>query len=296
MRLGMLFDRFDFPGGAPGTAAALRRIAMSAEAAGVHSLWINDHFQQIPMFGDPKDPVLEAYTTLGFLAAVTQRVQLGTLTTGGHHRHPGVLLKIVTTLDVMSNGRAWLGIGPAWNEREQAALGIPVYDWPERFARLEELLQVVHRVWDGDPSPFEGKHYRLDAPFVSPAPLRRPPILVGGAHERRVFPLVARYADACNLFEDGGIALLRMKLGVLRRHCDEIGRDFATLGKTSFGRLRLRRTGSGAAEGQSVAEAVERFAVLAAEGIDTAIVALADDGEPATFELLAEVVDEIAPL
>ncbi len=293
MRLGLLFDRFDWPGGPAAWGRTLRRMAGEAEQAGVASIWVNDHFLQIPLFGAVTDPVLESYTTLAYLAAATERVELGTLTTGGHHRHPGPLLKIVTTLDVLSGGRAWLGVGPAWNEREQHALGIPAYDWPERFERLEELLRITHQVFDGDRRPFDGKHHRLAEPIFSPAPLRRPPILVGGAHERRVFPLVARYADACNIFEAGGLPMMRLKLDVLRRRCDEVGRDFGGLRKTSFGPLRLTRSGTG--DSQTVAAAAERFGALAAEGFELAIVALADPADPAAFELVAELVDALPP-
>jgi F420-dependent oxidoreductase-like protein len=293
VRIGLLLDRFDWPGGAATYGATLRRIADAAEQAGVASVWVNDHFLQIPLFGAETDPVLESYTTLAYLAAATRRVELGTLTTGGHYRYPGPLLKIVTTLDVLSGGRAWFGVGPAWNDREQQALGIPTYSWPERFARLEELLRFTHQVWDGDRSPFCGEHYRIDDPILSPAPLRRPPILVGGAHERRVFPLVARYADACNLFETGGLAMLRLKLDLLRRHCEEVGRDFGTLRKTSFGPLHLSRSGSDGA--QTVAAATDRFAALAAAGFDLAIVALADPTDPAEFDLLAELIDVLSP-
>lgn len=294
MRLGLLIDRFGWPGGAPEAAATLRAIARDAEQAGVASIWLNDHFLQIPLFGEPDDPVLESYTTLGFLAAATERVELGTLTTGGHHRHPGPLLKIVSTLDVLSGGRAWLGVGPAWHEAEQRAMGIPTYGWPERFERLAELLALVHQAWRGDPGPFRGRHYRLDGPVLSPPPLRRPPILVGGAHERRVFPLVARYADACNLFEAGGLPMLRLKLSMLRRRCEEAGRDFDRLRKTSFGTLRLDR--SGARGGQTVAAATERFAALGSEGFELAIVALAEPTAPGTFPLLAELVEALAPV
>ncbi|MDO3702934.1 LLM class flavin-dependent oxidoreductase [Micromonospora sp. C28SCA-DRY-2] len=294
MRIGLLLDRFDWPGGPAAQGPTLRRIAVEAERAGVASIWINDHFLQIPLFGEVTDPILESWTVLAHLAAVTRRVELGTLTTGGHHRHPGPLLKIVTTLDVLSGGRAWLGVGPAWNEREQLALGIPTYSWPERFARLEELLQVAHRAFAGDRSPYAGEHLRLAEPIFSPPPLRRPPILVGGAHERRVFPLVARYADACNLFEAGGLPMLRLKLDLLRRRCEEIGRDFATLRRTSFGPLHLTRTGAG--DSQTVPAALERFATLAGEGFELAIVALADPLDPAAFELLAELVEALAPV
>jgi F420-dependent oxidoreductase-like protein len=286
MKIGMLLERFDWPGGPSAMGPTLARIAREAEQAGVCSLWVNDHFFQIPMFGEVADPVLESYTTLAYVAAATQRLELGTLTTGGHHRYPGPLLKIVVTLDVLSGGRAWFGVGPAWNEREQRGLGIPVIPWPQRFERLDELLRLTHHVWDGDTGPFEGKHYRLDEPLFSPRPVRRPPILVGGSHERRVFPLVARYADACSLFDSGGGELVAFKLNILRRCCDEVGRDFAELVKTTFGTLSL----------SSVPAAVEHFRALSELGIDMAIVALDDVTNPSSMDRLADVVSAVSAM
>jgi alkanesulfonate monooxygenase SsuD/methylene tetrahydromethanopterin reductase-like flavin-dependent oxidoreductase (luciferase family) len=266
----------------------LTRIAGDAEQAGAASLWLNDHFFQIPTSGAADDPVLEAYTTLAYLACATQRLELGTLTTGGHHRYPGPLLKAVVTVDVLSGGRFWFGIGPAWYEREQRGLGIPVLSWAERFARLEELLRLVHQVFSGDKRAFGGQHYVLEEPVFHPPPIRRPPLLVGGAHERRLFPLVARYADACSLFEDGGdTAALRFKLGVLRDRCTEVGRDFADLTRTTYGPLRLPNPGS-------VGEAVERFHRLAGEGIDLAVVALDGITEPRRFDRFADVIAAVA--
>lgn len=292
MEIGLLIGSFTWRGGAPAIRHVLARIARDAEQAGVSSIWLNDHFLQIPAFGKPEDPVLEAYTGLAFLAGVTERVELGTLTTGATHRHPGPLLKMVTTLDVLSGGRFWFGVGPPWYVDEQRAMGIPVLEWPERFARLEELLRLARQVWAGDDSPYAGEHYQLARPLFSPPPLRPPPILVGGAHERRLLPLVARYADACNFFEDGGVDLLRLKLSLLAKRCAEIGRPFEEIRKTSFGTLRLSRTGHGPA--QTVAEAVERFHRLAELGVSLAIVDLADADQPDAFELLADVVTAVA--
>lgn len=289
MRIGILVDRFDWPGGRAAVPATLASVCAAAEQAGVASLWLNDHFLQIPTSGPVDDPTLEAYTTLGFLACATRRLELGTLTTGGHHRHPGPLLKAVITLDLLSGGRTWFGVGPAWYEREQRAMAIPVPPWQERFARLEELLRLARQVFAGDSRAFRGTHYVLEEPLFRPPPLRPPPILVGGAHERRLFPLVARYADACSLFEDGGdLKPLRYKLGVLRERCAEVGRDPAGLTRTTYGPLRLSRTGEDGT--QTVAEAVERFHRLAEEGIDMAVVVPEGLTQPDFFDLLADVI------
>lgn len=270
MRVGVFVGRFAGP---TRLGPSLARLARQAEAAGASSLWVNDHFWQIPMFGERRDPVPESYTTLGFLAGSTTTIQLGTLTTGATYRHPAVLLAAVATLHRLSNGRAWLGIGPPWNEEEQRGLGIPVRSWPERFDALADVLRTARRHW-----PDAG----------------RPPILVGGAHERRVLRLVAEFGDACNLFEDGGPKLMRLKLDMLRRNCDVTGRSFEDIVRTSFGTIRLtRRPEPG---GQTVADAVARFTALAELGIDHAIVSPADAGDPAGYELLADVIAEVAPV
>jgi F420-dependent oxidoreductase-like protein len=181
--------------------------------------------------------MLEAYATLSFAAGQTGRIELGALVTGVTPRHPGVLVKTVTTLDVLSGGRAWLGIGAAWNEEESRGLGIPFPPMAERFERLEETLRIAHRMWAGDREPFQGRHYRLEQPLNVPNALRRPhpPILVGGSGERKTLRLVARYGDACNLFEFGGLEALRHKLEVLRGHCAAEGRPYDEIQKTTFG-------------------------------------------------------------
>jgi F420-dependent oxidoreductase-like protein len=200
-----------------------------------------DHFWQIGHNGPPEDPLLECYTVLPFLAAITRRVQIGASVTGVSYRHPGVLLKAVTSLDVLSGGRAWLGIGAAWNAAEAAGLGIPFPPLRTRFRQLEETLQIAQRMWSGDESPFDGELYQLERPLNSPGPIRRPPILIGGGGERKTLRLVAEYADACNLFDlgdeyigdlGGGIDTIRHKLDVLRRHCDDVGRDYDEIVKT----------------------------------------------------------------
>lgn len=213
----------------------LRDIAQAAEEAGFDSLWVMDHFFQIPMIGDAHLEMHESYTTLGYLAALTERMTLGTLVTGATYRHPGILVKQVTTLDVLSAGRAWFAIGGAWFEREHLGLGVPFHTMRDRFERLEEALQIAIQMWSDEDGPFKGKHFVLDETICSPRPIAqpRPPIMVGGSGERKTLKLVAKYADACNItaFPDD----LRHKLAVLERHCDEVGRKYDDIERTRLG-------------------------------------------------------------
>jgi F420-dependent oxidoreductase-like protein len=212
----------------------LARTGRAAEAAGVSTLSLMDHYFQMDQTAPAEDPMLEGYTTLGFLAANTETVRLSLLVTGVSYRLPGLLAKIVTTLDVLSGGRAQLGIGAAWYEREHKGLGVPFLPVPERFERLEETLQICLQMWDPDANgPYEGRHFRLAETLCSPAPLTQPhpPILIGGGGEKRTLRLVAGYADACNLFAASPDDVAH-KLDVLARHCDDIGRDPTTIRKT----------------------------------------------------------------
>ena len=249
-------------------------IAHEAEAAGFASLWVMDHFLQLPEdtgWGGPEEAMLEAYATLGFLASATSRIRLGALVGGVHFRHPGLLVKTVTTLDVLSGGRAYFGIGAGWYGREAAGLGVP---WPsraERFERLEETLRIAHGMWSDDTVPFEGRHYQLAEPFGRPGPLSRPhpPIIIGGGGERKTLRLVAQYADACNiLVPDPGES--RAKLEVLRRHCEELGRPYEAIEKTSLIEVDLRPGGDGAAG------AVASIQAQVDEGIEHVIVNMPD--------------------
>jgi F420-dependent oxidoreductase-like protein len=234
MRIGVHLVKFDFDGGPAAIGPTVAAFGAAAEEAGLDNLSLMDHYLQLEFMGPPDGQMLEGYTTLGFLAAHTSTVDLQLLVTGVTYRHPGLLAKIVTTLDVLSEGRAVLGLGAAWYEQEHLALGVPFPPVAERFERLEETLQVVHRMFDGDRTPYEGKHYRLGGPVNSPAPVRRPPIMIGGGGERKTLRLVAKYADACNLFAnaDGGPAAVRQKLDVLRRHCEAEGTDYDAIAKT----------------------------------------------------------------
>jgi F420-dependent oxidoreductase-like protein len=289
MRIGLSVSSFTWPGGPAQIGSTFGRIARNAEQAGLHSLWVMDHFFQIPVFGPIDHDMLEAYATLSFAAGQTERIELGALVTGVTPRHPGVLVKTVTTLDVLSGGRAWLGIGAAWNEQESRGLGIPFPPLAERFERLEETLRIVGQMWAGDRRPFEGRHYRLEQPLNVPNALRRPhpPILVGGSGERKTLRLVARHGDACNLFEIAGLEALRHKLEVLRGHCAAEGRRYEDIQKTTFGTVD---------QDESAGQLVERFGRLAEVGVDLAIVELPDQGRGGSMERLAEAVEAASQL
>lgn len=237
MDLGVHLVRFDLPGGPATLGEVLGAAGRAAEDAGLRNLSCMDHYLQLEMLGGPSQPMLEGYTTLAFLAAHTRSVELQLLVTGVTYRHPGLLAKIVTTLDVLSGGRAMLGLGAAWYEREHRALGVPFPALAERFERLEETLRIVHQMWSEHDGPFDGRHYRLAETVNVPQPLRRPhpPIMVGGSGERKTLRLVAEYADACNLFANpaqGGAPAVAAKLAVLNEHCERIGRDPKEIRKT----------------------------------------------------------------
>ncbi len=287
MRMGLAVTRFDWPGAPGSIGPTFGRIARGAEEAGFGSLWLMDHFFQIPLFGPPEQEMLEAYSALAFAAGQTERIELGTLVTGVTHRHPGVLLKTATTLDVLSGGRAWFGIGAAGYEEDHAGLGIPLPKTSERFERLEETLRIAHRMWAGGGEPFEGEHYRLGRLLNSPNSVKRPhpPVLVGGGGEKKTLRLVAKYADACNLFDAFGAGFVREKLSVLRGHCEAEGRAYGEVEKTTYGRLSLSRNGEGDTE--TPEQAVERYHALAEEGVDHTIVTLADSHEEGAFDLVA---------
>jgi F420-dependent oxidoreductase-like protein len=236
MELGIHFVNFTLAGQPESLAPTLRATAKAAEESGCTTFTMMDHWFQMEQFSRSEDPMLEGYTSLGFLAGQTQRMTLGLLVTGVTYRHPGLLAKIVTTLDVLSEGRAQLGIGAAWYEREHEGLGVPFPSVSERFERLEETLQICHQMWSDDDGPYRGRHYQLAETICSPRPVRqpRPKILVGGSGERKTLKLVAQYADACNLFAPDP-EVVAQKLEVLARHCDAESRDPATIRKTILG-------------------------------------------------------------
>jgi len=233
MRLGLHYWNYSSPPEPGMIAPTLMETARIAEQAGVASITVMDHFFQIELAGSPDEPMLEGYTTLGYVAAQTERMRLGLLVTGVMYRYPGVLAKIVTTLDVLSGGRARLGLGASWYEREQRALGVPVVAVAERFERLEETLQICMQMWSDNNGPYQGRHYQLAETLCVPPPISRPrpPILIGGGGEKKTLRLVARYADACNVFGTSP-ADVAHKLDVLREHCAAENRDYDSIEKT----------------------------------------------------------------
>ena len=233
MELGIHFANFTLPGGPEAIGPILSNTARAAEDGGCAAFTLMDHYFQMEEFADRHEPMLEGYTALGFLAGRTEKMTLGLLVTGVTYRHPGLLAKIIATLDVVSGGRAQLGIGAAWYEREHLGLGVPFPPLSERFERLEEALQICHQMWSDDEGPFVGTHYQLQETICSPRPVQRPRprILVGGSGEQKTLRLVARYADACNLFA-AEPAEVAHKLEVLDRHCADEQRDPATITRT----------------------------------------------------------------
>jgi F420-dependent oxidoreductase-like protein len=253
MKVGVHVVSFTLPGGPAAIGQTLAEVGRAAEDAGVVNLSVMDHYLQLSgVMGGADEPMLEGYTTLGYLAAHTRAAELQVLVTGVTYRHPGLLAKIVSTLDVLSGGRAALGIGAAWYEREHAALGVPFPPVAERFERLEETLQIVHQMWSDDNGPYQGKHYRLAETLNSPQPLKRPhpPIMIGGSGEKKTLRLVARYGDACNIFADprGGPGAIRAKLDVLREHCGREGTDYDRIRKTILHVAPLEPTTEGGSE------------------------------------------------
>lgn len=237
MNVGIHIVSFTLPGGPAAIGPTLTEVARAAEEAGATNLSLMDHYLQLGgSIGSAEEPMLEGYTTLGYLAASTSTVELQLLVTGVTYRHPGLLAKIVSTLDVLSGGRAMLGVGAAWYEREHQALGVPFPRLAERFERLEETVQIVHQMWSDDVGPYTGKHYQLGATINSPQPLSRPhpPIMIGGGGETKTLRLVAKYANATNLFAGphAGPEVVRAKLEVLRGHCAREGTDYDRIRKT----------------------------------------------------------------
>jgi F420-dependent oxidoreductase-like protein len=236
MKLGIHFVNFTLPGGPAALADTLAATARAAEDGGCTTFTLMDHWFQMESFATSQDPMLEGYTSLGYLAGLTSQMTLGLMVTGVTYRHPGLLAKIVTTVDVLSGGRAQLGIGAAWYEREHLGLGVPFPPISERFERLEETLQICHQMWSDDDGPYTGRHYQLAETICSPRPVQqpRPRILVGGSGERKTLRLVALYADACNLFAPDP-EVVAHKLEVLDRHCEAEGRDPAAIQRTILG-------------------------------------------------------------
>jgi F420-dependent oxidoreductase-like protein len=282
MRISVSVTDFSWPTEAAPLASQLAYVARAADDAGLDTLWVADHLLQADPNSTPDAPMLEAYTTLGFLAAHTTRLKLGTMVTAATFRPPALLVKAVTTLDVLSGGRAWLGLGAGYAGDEARAMGLPLPPTAERFERLEETLQIAMQMWEGDTTPFHGAHYRLEEPLSSPPPLTRPHprILIGGMGERRTLRLVARYGDACNLFDvpDGG-ETIRRKLDVLARHCEDVGRDPERIETTLSSRL---------APGETAEAFAERCAGLGALGIDHVVLITTGPWSGADLDTLSD--------
>jgi F420-dependent oxidoreductase-like protein len=294
MRLALHLTRFNWPEGDAGIGPRVVEIVKRAEAAGFDGFWPMDHLYQIGLNGPPDEPMLEGYTLLAFAAGITTRIKLGLLVTGVTYRHPGMLVKTVSTLDVLSGGRACLGIGAAWNEREHLGLGVPFPPLAERFERLQETLQIVRQMWDGGVEPFNGKHYQLTETLCRPLPLQQPhpPIMVGGGGERKTLRLVATYADACNLFATPEVA---HKIEVLKAHCQDVGRPYEEITKTVSVRLAVSRDGGHGTN--SPAETIDQLGRLAGLGFDQAIIMLPEPLSASVIDLLGErIVPEAAKL
>ena len=297
MRIGLQVNRFDWPGGAAAIGTTLARVARTADEAGFDSIWVMDHFFQIRGLGPAEDPMLEGWTTLGFIAAHTRRARLGMMVGGVHHRLPGLWVKAATTLDVLSGGRAWLGIGAAWNEEESTGLGFPMPPLGSRFEMLEETLRVARAMWTGErgsEEAFSGRHYRATRLLNSPQSISRPrvPILVGGGGEQKTLRLVAQYADAANVFGDPD--RLRQKYAVLHEWCRRVGRPFAEIERTT---LQMARLGDGEGGTESAAAIVDRFGALAEAGAQHVIVEIGSDGhDPAVLERWGELIPRLRGL
>ena len=292
MKIGLQISRFNWPGGTPAIGPTLARIARSADDAGFDSLWVMDHFFQIRGLGPAEDPMLEGWTTLGFMAANTSRARLGLMVGGIHYRLPGLWVKATTTLDVLSGGRAWLGIGAAWNQAESDALGFPMPPLGTRFEMLEETLRICHSMWQGErgsEKAFEGSHYQASRLLNSPQAISKPHprILIGGGGEQKTLRLVAKYADASNIF--GGPDQLTHKFGVLRERCAEVGRPFAEIERTNLQSVDLER--------EDPAHAIARFRALAAVGVQHVIFSVANVCDIRNIETLGrEVIPSVHDL
>ena len=281
MKLGLQIPSFTWPGGPEAIGPTLARVAAQADEVGFDSIWVMDHFFQIRSVGQAEEPMLEGWTTLGFLAAATKRARLGLMVGGIHYRHPGLWIKAATTLDVLSGGRAWLGIGAAWNQQESEGLGFPFPPLGERFEMLAETLQIAHEMWTGErgsEAAFAGRHTRATRLLNSPQSITRPrpPIMIGGGGERKTLRLVAQYADATNVF--GGPTTIHHKYEVLREHCAALGRDPDEIERSTLQGVNLGR--------DSAASVVDRFGELSDAGAQHVIFNLADVHDPRNLETI----------
>ncbi|HWE89084.1 MAG TPA: LLM class F420-dependent oxidoreductase [Pseudonocardiaceae bacterium] len=283
MRIGLQIPDFTWPGGPAELGRTLADIARTADSVGFEYIGVMDHFFQISMVGPVENDMLEAYTTLGYLAAHTERAKLLTVVTGAIYRYPGLLAKAVTTLDVLSGGRGVLGVGAGWNEEESRGLGIPFASVKQRFEELEDALQLALQMWRGDETPFHGNHVHAERPLNVPQALAKPhpPILIGGGGEQKTLRFVAKYAQACNLFPSPD---LPHKLEVLREHCANEGRDYDEIEKTGQTRFDLGRNG------ENINKTIEQLHALAEAGFSVAHGSMTNVSIPGQLDLLAEQV------
>jgi F420-dependent oxidoreductase-like protein len=292
MKLGLQIPSFTWPGGDAAIGPTLARIARQADDVGFDSIWVMDHFFQIRSVGRTEEPMLEGMTTLGFLAAHTTNARLGLMVGGVHYRHPGLWAKATTTLDVLSGGRAWLGIGAAWNKEESDALGFPFPPLGERFEMLEETLRIAHGMWSGErgsEASVRGRHYTATRLLNSPQSLSRPrpPIMIGGGGERKTLRLVAQYADACNVF--GGPTAIHHKYEILRQHCAAVGRDPDEIERSTLQGINLKA--------DTAAHVVDRFGELSDAGAQHVIVNVHDVHDPPNLEAIGrDVIPQLRPL
>jgi F420-dependent oxidoreductase-like protein len=292
VKIGLQLNRFDYAGGTPAIGPTLARVARSADEAGFDSIWVMDHFFQIRGIGPAEDPMLEGWTTLGFLAANTRHARLGLMVGGVHYRLPGLWVKAATTLDVLSGGRAWLGIGAAWNQEESSGLGFPMPPLGTRFEMLEETLRIAHAMWTGargTEEHFEGAHYGATRLLNAPQSMSRPrvPIMIGGGGEQKTLRLVAQYADGTNVF--GGPDILRRKYAILGEHCETVGRPFEEIERSTLQSTRLAADGAAGTEIPEAAAA--RFAGLAEAGAQHVVVGIQNIEQPGVDALAAQLAE-----
>jgi len=296
MKLGLQISSFTWSGGTSAIGPTLGDIVRTADDAGFDSIWVMDHFLQIGSVGKPEEPMLEGMTALGYMAAHSRRARLGLMVGGIHYRTAGLWIKAATTLDVLSGGRAYFGMGAAWNEQESRAWGFPMPPLGQRFEMLEETLQLAHAAWSGEQGtrePFVGQHYQASDPLNAPQAMSKPhpPILIGGGGERRTLKLVAKYADACNVFGTD-TDQLKHKYDVLRRHCENVGRDYAEIEKTFLASVSI--TPDGARRSLTPEAMVERLGRTAEVGAQHAIVGVRGVEDLSKLELIGrEVIPQL---
>ena len=300
MRFGLQVYSFTWPGGPEATGPTLARVVRSADEAGFDSIWVMDHFWQIGAPGSETEPMLEGWTALGFMAAHTRQARLGLMVGGVHYRNPGLWVKAATTLDVLSGGRAWLGLGAGWNQAESVGLGFPFPETKTRFEMLEDTLQIAHHMFEGDrgsETRFEGRQFTAERLLNVPQSISRPrvPIMIGGGGEKKTLRLVARYADASNLFGDPD--QLRQKYRILAGHCEAVGRPFEEIERTTLQTVSLFTPNAWRPSTESPDELVDRFGRLGEAGVQQVIINTADVHNPDAIELLAaEVMPQLAEI